>query len=656
MSSLTQKHFRIRRQLRPIFPYIDLKANSSLSLEPKAPQQPHAIDVDRLKLWLERCRTSHGIHCQAAENVNRRRPRRLIDAVARCIVDCEDHPYACLSYVWGAIDCGALKKSLIEELTLPDSLSEEYLPGTIADAVYLLPLLGLRYLWVDRLCIVQDDCEDVQVEISAMADIYAGSTITIVAANSSSVTAPLWMGRLVSGSEPSVKSTWRQADIKQQRCEPLERRKGGAEIAEWVLFVDGIEKSTGEFCDEAPEIASTQWPHNQYPHDDIMHMLSTDLIRSRWNDRGWTFQEWYSSHRRLVFHDQSVNWDCHCASWHEAQTDLGMLTTCDQKISAGVAGLNMERWPNWYRLTRLICQFNIRRLTYPEDVIDAFEGAMSSLSTVFSGGFISGLPRLFFDAALLWQPYAPSVQRRQPRLCEEADAVLPTWSWVAFHSNLDSSAAMAHLSFAMEKDTPWKGTRTISTVAWEHAASLDGPWEAVAHIHVDPGDGWLTMKAHDTGNEYFAHTLIPEQRFWYPVTICGPSAVTPTTTARSRFLRATTRYGKLLAEEDMRDLQSGHMCPILSLRDSKSRWAGFLRLGNYETAQSLAGNEVQLIELSHGETNNVGCPFLQTQITMVNVMCVVDRDGVFYRQAVGRVDTGIWTDEGISVLMDVLIG
>jgi hypothetical protein len=66
-------------------------------------------------------------------------------------------------------------------------LAENEMPPTIRDAIHVTEKLGLHLLWVDALCIVQDDPQDKALEISAMADIYASGTITIMASRSSSV-------------------------------------------------------------------------------------------------------------------------------------------------------------------------------------------------------------------------------------------------------------------------------------------------------------------------------------------------------------------------------------------------------------------------------------------------------------------------------------
>jgi hypothetical protein len=72
--------------------------------------------------------------------------------------------YTTLSYIWGTSD-GALRtlESNKEEFCENGSLSRHWteLPATVQDAILLTEALGISYLWVDRLCIVQDD-EDSQ--------------------------------------------------------------------------------------------------------------------------------------------------------------------------------------------------------------------------------------------------------------------------------------------------------------------------------------------------------------------------------------------------------------------------------------------------------------------------------------------------------------
>jgi hypothetical protein len=62
-------------------------------------------------------------------------------------------------------------------------------------------------------------------------------------------------------------------------------------------------------------------------------------------------------------------------------------------------------WLDLYHFGLQFCFYNKREFTYPEDNLVTFLGILSVLNTKFEGGFYQGLPGMFFDIALLWQPY-----------------------------------------------------------------------------------------------------------------------------------------------------------------------------------------------------------------------------------------------------------
>ena len=78
--------------------------------------------------------------------------------------------YVTLSYVWGASPMFKLNMYNFERLSTPGSLEgiREDLPKTINDAILFMKAIGERYLWVDGLCLVQDDEEDVSLGIQMM--------------------------------------------------------------------------------------------------------------------------------------------------------------------------------------------------------------------------------------------------------------------------------------------------------------------------------------------------------------------------------------------------------------------------------------------------------------------------------------------------------
>ncbi|KAE8315424.1 HET-domain-containing protein [Aspergillus transmontanensis] len=88
---------------------------------------------------------------------------------------------------------------------LAQYLDEETLPSTVRDAIAITHTLSIPYLWVDALCIIQDSEEDKAREITRMKDIYASSTLTIVAAAAESASKGFLYPRRL---EPIAKRAW----------------------------------------------------------------------------------------------------------------------------------------------------------------------------------------------------------------------------------------------------------------------------------------------------------------------------------------------------------------------------------------------------------------------------------------------------------------
>ncbi|KAF4308318.1 hypothetical protein GTA08_BOTSDO03802 [Botryosphaeria dothidea] len=97
-------------------------------------------------------------------------------------VDWKDLQYTALSYVWGmAGQQIMLKNENVRELEQSGSV-EKRCSQTIKDAAQVTRELGLNYIWVDALCIIQDNLDDKKIQIGNMATIYRSAILTIVAA------------------------------------------------------------------------------------------------------------------------------------------------------------------------------------------------------------------------------------------------------------------------------------------------------------------------------------------------------------------------------------------------------------------------------------------------------------------------------------------
>jgi hypothetical protein len=102
-----------------------------------------------------------------------------------------------LSYCWGGDQKIKLETRHILD-GKPWHLPEDLLPQTILDAVVTTRNLGIEYLWIDALCIIQDDDQDKAKEIGSMGSIYKNATLTISVAGSDSVTKSFLGPRLLS--------------------------------------------------------------------------------------------------------------------------------------------------------------------------------------------------------------------------------------------------------------------------------------------------------------------------------------------------------------------------------------------------------------------------------------------------------------------------
>ncbi|KAH6648112.1 heterokaryon incompatibility protein-domain-containing protein, partial [Truncatella angustata] len=87
--------------------------------------------------------------------------------------------YVALSYCWGGPQEFATTKERLQ--TLEDGFKASQLPQTLQDAVTVTRSLGVRYLWVDSLCIIQDSEEDKSSELPMMASYYKNAYVTVCA-------------------------------------------------------------------------------------------------------------------------------------------------------------------------------------------------------------------------------------------------------------------------------------------------------------------------------------------------------------------------------------------------------------------------------------------------------------------------------------------
>jgi hypothetical protein len=143
------------------------------------------VNFDLCKRWLRNCDEKHK-HILGSHIAPRTLSDfRFIDVKGQCIVEGDYHmQYAALSYTWGSSGQYCLtksNKSVLEGIGSLQKIIEELSPVVI-DSITACASLQIPYLWIDALCIVQDDAAGKHEQIQNMDFIYAHAYITLVTA------------------------------------------------------------------------------------------------------------------------------------------------------------------------------------------------------------------------------------------------------------------------------------------------------------------------------------------------------------------------------------------------------------------------------------------------------------------------------------------
>ena len=326
--------------------------------DPGTLPEPTAIDK-AIRGWLGACDGGHtcirpsGISQDKGQN-----PTWVIDTHQKCIArGAEADRYLALSYVWPE-NAGCAQQTGPQHLQLDRARLVHFqasqslhnpsspLPKVIQDAIELTGMIGERYLWVDRFCIVQDG-DDTASEVMRMDQIYSNAYLTIIAAGT-----------------------------------------------------DGLSfQPISPHPDTAPSQGHTQETARRLVNAQIRQHYEK-LSGSKWATRGWTYQEQILSTRSVVFFDAEVFWECDCSVWDGRLLRPDNDGAPTQEAAEMGRRLSQTTWPDFSLYVDLVCLYNHRNFSYQQDALAAISGILNVLGPVFPGGFVSGLPSMFLDHAL----------------------------------------------------------------------------------------------------------------------------------------------------------------------------------------------------------------------------------------------------------------
>ncbi|KAI1420106.1 hypothetical protein F5Y12DRAFT_792268 [Xylaria sp. FL1777] len=351
---------------------------------PELPAAASETHLKVLKEWIADCDRSHDCYPKADAFI----PTRLLDirdkrsGTIQLIVNNQAHGklghYATLSHRWGSPQQHKFctYKSNIKELK--QGIKIESLPRTFQDAVYIAYGLGLRYLWIDSLCIIQDDPLDWETESKLMEHVFSSAYCTIAASCS------FGSGDGFLKPRPARRSVMMQ----------------GPQNSDAAYFV----------CETI---------------DDFLQ----DVEKSELNQRGWVLQERALSRRTIYFSERQSYWECGGGVRCETMTRMKNRKASflgdpnfPRSVDQFTKGLRIEIFQDLYeRYSRL-------DLSYPSDRPLAIRGLESRLINTFgtSGGV--GIFEIYLHRSLLWQRAGDTLKT----ITGLPDVPVPSWSWMAY--------------------------------------------------------------------------------------------------------------------------------------------------------------------------------------------------------------------------------
>jgi hypothetical protein len=136
--------------------------------------------MNKMERWIKTCKSNHTL---CAKKNSLFYPRRLIElsenGQIRLIEPRDPCSYVALSYCWGTRREGWLRTLKSNIVQHRQSIDKEQLPQALFDAILLAKMLGFPLMWIDALCIIQDDGQDLNGELVRMGVLYACADLVI---------------------------------------------------------------------------------------------------------------------------------------------------------------------------------------------------------------------------------------------------------------------------------------------------------------------------------------------------------------------------------------------------------------------------------------------------------------------------------------------
>lgn len=387
-----------------------------------------------IKNCLEECTTEHKGCRQMAVGKS---PRRILDldefqgsgnyqADVRLIrtSPTEKICYATLSHSWGpdGIDF-KLTKSRHEAFS--KRISFVNLPATHQDAIILARKLGLRYLWIDSLCIIQDSTSDCQRETAMMGDVYSNAYLTIAAVSSSSSKEPFLHGQESAYTAEPLRFYGPRLNRMTRDFLGFSglRRTSVARLHNHVTLYARRTLRLGVSTEN-----SASWSAPQGISNAVLGPLSK---------RAWTLQERALASRIVHFTAEGLRFECptHFKAGDGRVSDPGYISLWHELEAGPRRGdpshdndvLMRTELQQLWRL--MLSDYTQRSITRRSDLLPALSGFAARMQKLHGAEYLAGLWRDRLLEDLCWTTQ-DAKWNKAPRVRADETSV-PSWSWVS---------------------------------------------------------------------------------------------------------------------------------------------------------------------------------------------------------------------------------
>jgi len=298
--------------------------------------------------------------------------------------------YVTLSYAWGGEQVQKTLKSRLHSY-IHDGLPKD-LPQTIADAITATHKLGLRWLWIDAMCIIQDSPEDKLRELADMGHIYQDSYVTL-----------------------SILSSFR---------------------ADQGFLQDAGDHPVLPFhCADGTVGSMKLRFHIERPERGRLGRYQTVAVYDPLRHRAWCFQETTLSARRVVFRPPGVMYACRGYEQDITRSEEGgeggpaeriPVTPLFSDQKHGKASRDEESMHDLW--SHLINRYTSCQISWAADKLVAFSSVAEVYQAITKDDYVAGLWRRDLLDGLLWRPTLGAGERPK-------EWRAPTWSWASIDTD-----------------------------------------------------------------------------------------------------------------------------------------------------------------------------------------------------------------------------